>query len=95
MKVLIGKFECYARYVMSVVAAIALLGLIAFKQGWISDTPSYKKEAWYLADGNAHVIIASEYGDEASCRRAENASKACRSGKSLLEEFHLGRQDVH
>lgn len=87
MMVFLGKFERVARYFMSAVALLAVLGLLACKWGWITEAPSYKSDAWYLARDNAGVIIATEYADEASCRRNEKTSLVCRSGKALTERF--------
>lgn len=82
----VSKLERRARYVMGVVAIIAVCALAAFKFGWIATVPSYKHNAWYLVGGTASFVVTSEYADEASCRREENASAICRSGRSLIEQ---------
>jgi hypothetical protein len=87
MMVFITKIERVARYFMSGVAMLAALGLLACKWGWIADAPSYKSDAWYLARDNAGMIAATEYADEASCRRDEKTTLVCRSGKALTEQF--------
>lgn len=84
--VFISKFERIARYVMSGIALLALLTWAAFELGWVATMPSYKNEAWYLVGGNTQFIIASEYTDEAACRRNENTSAVCLQGKVLAEE---------
>lgn len=89
MAATIRKWEQRARYAMGGAACIGVLGLMAFKLGWISTMPSYKDQSWYLVGERAGVIIASEYEDEASCRRNEQPSKVCRSGKSLMDEARI------
>jgi hypothetical protein len=92
MMATIGKIERGARYAMSGIALLAALGLFAFKCGWIADAPSYKSDAWYLAGGDARMMVATEYADEASCRRDEKAAKVCRTGRALAEQFQRERQ---
>lgn len=87
MSVSIIKIERVARYVMGCISVFALLAWGAFEQGWISAMPSYKSDAWYLVGGNTRFVVTSEYGDEAACRRAENASAVCLKGKTLMEEM--------
>lgn len=87
MMAFMGKVERVARYFMGGVALLAVLGLLACRWGWIAEAPSYKSDAWYLARDHAGMIVATEYADEASCRREEKTSLICRSGKTMTEQF--------
>lgn len=78
--------ERRARYVMGAVALLAAAGLGAFKMGWISTTPPYKANAWYLVENRANFIITKEFEDEMTCRRKESGVSVCRTGKALLED---------
>lgn len=86
MAVSLAMLEKRARYLMGAVAIVAVAGLAAFRVGWISTSPSYKENAWYLVGGNSNFVITSEYADETACRSKENGSSVCRSGKALLKE---------
>jgi hypothetical protein len=86
MAISINTVERSARYVMGAVCLLGVLVWAAFKLGWITTAPSYKNDAWYLVGGNSDFVITSEYADETACRRNENSSAICRSGKVLLEQ---------
>lgn len=86
-----AKLERASRYVMAGVTVLALLGWIAVAQGWITTEQSYRHDAWYLVNGNAGLVITTEYADEASCRRSQSDASACHSGRSLIEQS-LARQ---
>jgi hypothetical protein len=86
MAISMTLLERRARYVMSVVAFIALAGWASWEMGWITTAPSYKEEAWYLVGGSTSFVITSEYADEASCRRNENAASVCQPGKVLIQQ---------
>lgn len=91
MAVSIAMLERRARYLMGFAAFVAVAALAAFKMGWITSTPAYKEDAWYLVGGTASFVVTSEYADEAACRREESTSAVCRPGKMLQEEAHAMR----
>jgi len=86
MKISIAVIERRARFGMSIVSVVLVLGLIAYYAGLISHQASYKPDHWYQSSDHGSYIVMREFQDESLCRKAEGAPAGCRSGKALTEQ---------
>jgi len=86
MKNSIAVIERRARLGMGIVSVVLVLGLIAFNAGLISQQASYKPDHWYQSIDHGSYIVMREFQDESLCRKAEDSSAGCRSGKALAEQ---------
>lgn len=87
MKNFLLKLERQARYVMAVVAIVLFLIFLCVQAGWISNTATYKDDAWYAVNDRGDYVITSEYATELGCRAGNmTTSLTCRSGKALSAE---------
>jgi hypothetical protein len=84
MAIPFAAIERYARYVMGVISFLALMVWLTFKASLFS-MPSYNGHAWYIVSNRSGYVLASEYKDEAECKRHETAYSVCVSGKSFID----------
>lgn len=80
------NIERLARYVMGSVALVAGMAAVLVTTGLIGTAPSYERDAWYLISEHDGFVVTRLVSDEATCRKREQRSKVCRSGKTLIEQ---------
>lgn len=83
----LSTLERRARYLMSILAILSVIGVVLYKTGLVATEPSYDEQTWYSFSKHAGFVVSTEHGDEAACRSAEKLpSIVCHSGKSLLAD---------
>lgn len=85
--------EHYARYVVGLIAVIAVSILAAYQMNWITSSADYRVGSWYLIDARGSFYLSTEYADRQTCFDHLRTGQICKPGSDMVAR-ELAEQDA-